>query len=167
MKTTELTFIRRTTVAFIVCLALSGITAFPLISETEWLMRHSASFPSLLQNWIWEVYQAVHQTPRIVLYGTDWLAFAHLIIALFFIGVYRNPVRNKFIVLTGMIACVGVFPLAFICGPLRGIPFFHQLIDCCFGAIGLIPLGLVYRRIQKIEQRNLYSSFTSEYDSAH
>lgn len=154
----QLQFIRRMTVAFIVCLALSGITAFPLISETEWLMRHASSFPPLFQNWIREVYQAVHKTPGIVLYGTDWLAFAHLIIALFFIGVYRNPVRNKFIVLTGMIACVAVFPLAFICGALRGIPFFHQLIDCGFGVIGLLPLGLVYSRILKLEKQHPYSS---------
>lgn len=148
------------TLAFIVCLTLSGITAFPLIYETEWLMRHAGLFPRLLQQWITEVYQAVHQTSGIVLYGTDWLAFAHLVIALFFIGVYRDPVRNKFTVLVGMIACVGVFPLAFSCGPLRGIPFFHQLIDCGFGIIGLVPLGLIYRRIQKLESQYRYSSLT-------
>lgn len=157
---TQIKFIRRMTVAFIVCLALSGITAFPLISETEWMIRHVSSFPTLFQNWIVEVYQAVHQTPGIVLYGTDWLAFAHLIIALFFIGVYRDPVRNKFTVLIGIIACVAVFPLAFICGPLRGIPFFHQLIDCGFGIIGLLPLGLVYSRIQRLEKQHRYSSLT-------
>jgi hypothetical protein len=47
---------------------------------------------------------------------------------------------------------MAVFPLAFICGPIRDIPFYHQLIDCSFGAIGLIPLVYVRNKIKRIEE---------------
>jgi hypothetical protein len=49
-----------------------------------------------------------------------------------------------------MVACAAVFFLAFICGPIRGIPFFHQLIDCSFGFFGFFPLYYVYRKINSI-----------------
>lgn len=146
--------IRRLIIFFIISLALSGITAFPLQTEMEFLQQHCSSFPAFMCNWITEVNASVSKTDSIVLYGTDWLAFAHIIIALFFIGVYINPVKNKYIVQVGMTACMAVFPLAFICGPIRGIPFFHQIIDCCFGIIGFIPLKIIYNKIQLLEQSN-------------
>jgi hypothetical protein len=82
----------------------------------------------------------------------DWLAFSHLVIAVAFIGLYREPVRNKWIVYFGMIACVGVIPLALICGAVRGIPFYWQLIDCSFGIFGFIPLYLLHVLVKKLEQ---------------
>ena len=84
-------------------------------------------------------------------YGYDWLAFAHLVIAVAFIGVLQDPVRNKWVVQFGRIACIMVFPLAFTAGMIRGIPVFWRLIDCSFGLIGLIPLTICYRKIQKLE----------------
>jgi hypothetical protein len=72
-------------------------------------------------------------------YGTDWLAFAHLVIAVAFIGPYFDPIRNKWVITFGLIACVGVIPLALIAGPIRGIPFGWRLIDCSFGVCGAIP----------------------------
>lgn len=147
--------IRILVILFIISLALSGITAFPLSSEMNFLETQKELFPSLFGNWISEVNKAIKQTDSVVLYGTDWLAFAHLIIASFFIGVYKDPVKNKFIVQIGIIACFAVFPLAFICGPIRGIPLFHQIIDCCFGIIGLIPLTIIYKKIKQLEQNKL------------
>jgi hypothetical protein len=157
---TEIRNIRRVVVVFIILLALSGITAFPLVSEVDFMIAHIHSFPTYFHQWIYKVYDAVHATPSIVLYGTDWLAFAHIIIALFFVGVYQNPVRNKFIVQVGIVACIGVFPLAFICGPIRGIPFYHQIIDCCFGLLGLIPLFYIKNKIKQLE--NSSSTDTSK-----
>jgi len=49
-----------------------------------------------------------------------------------------------------MIACALIVPLALICGPLRGIPFVWQLIDCSFGVFGIIPLWLARRDIRRI-----------------
>jgi hypothetical protein len=40
----------------------------------------------------------------------------------------------------GLVACAGVIPLALICGPIRGIPFYWRLIDCSFGVFGALPL---------------------------
>ncbi len=151
MKTTQITKIRRVVVVFIILLVLSGITAFPLTSELDWMITHLNSFPKFFHHWIINVSDSIHKTPVIVLYGTDWLAFAHIIIAVFFVGVYIDPVKNKFIITVGIIACIAVFPIAFICGPIRGIPFYHQLIDCSFGAIGLIPLIYVRNKIKRIE----------------
>lgn len=99
------------------------------------------------QQWLSTVYEAVKATnaayPHLS-YGTDWLAFAHLLLAVLFIGPAKDPVRNIWVIQFGIIACIAIFPLAFIAGSIRHIPFFWQLIDCCFGAIGIIPLLLAY-----------------------
>jgi uncharacterized membrane protein required for colicin V production len=42
--------------------------------------------------------------------------------------------------------------LAFIAGHIREIPFYRQLIDCSFGIIGLVPLTICYRKIEKLEK---------------
>lgn len=86
-----------------------------------------------------------------LLYGTDWLAFAHLVIAVFFYGVHRDPVRNIWIVEAGMVACAGIIPLALICAPIRGIPFWWSVIDMSFGVFGVIPLLILRRMIKRLE----------------
>jgi len=88
-----------------------------------------------------------------VAYGTDWLAFAHLVIALLFVGPFRDPVRNVWVIQFGMIACVAVIPLALVCGPLRGIPFYWQLLDCSFGVFGFIPLWFVHKYTKEVADR--------------
>lgn len=139
---------------FIVSIALSGITAFPIETELNFLNNHRSSFPNILSDWIQETYLGVKQTNAsypFLAYGTDWLAFAHLIIALLFVGPLMNPVKNKWVIDWGILCCVLVFPLALIAGPVRGIPFFHRLIDCSFGVIGIIPLLIVRKKIIHLE----------------
>jgi hypothetical protein len=75
-----------------------------------------------------------------VAYGTDWLAFAHLVIAMFFIGPYVHPLRNKWVIQLGLVLCAGVIPLALIAGEVRGIPPGWRMIDCSFGVGGALPL---------------------------
>ena len=147
----NLTKIRVAIVVFVSLLILSGVTAFPLRTEMDFLIAHKNSFPDSLANWIQKVYDSVKQTPDVILYGTDWLAFAHIIIALFFVPVYIDPVRYKANLVVTMTACGAVFLLAFICGPIRNIPFFHQLIDCSFGLLGFIPLWFVYKKMGQLE----------------
>jgi hypothetical protein len=105
--------------------------------------------------WIRNVYGSLQDTnsryPWLA-YGYDWLAFAHLVIALVFIGPLRDPVRNIWIIEFGMMACVAVWPLAAIAGAVRGIPVYWRLIDCSFGVIGLVPLGICYRKTRMLEQ---------------
>jgi hypothetical protein len=151
----NITKIRIVLGTFVVLLILSGVTAFPVRTEINFLVRHIASFPLFLQAWILQLEGVISATPDIILYGTDWLAFAHIIISMFFVPVFFDPVKHKSNVIIGMIACLAVFPLAFICGPVRGIPFFHQLIDCAFGVGGIALLYYVYKKITVLEKRHL------------
>jgi hypothetical protein len=141
-------------ILFIVGLVLSGITAFPIETQLELAYSHISSFPVFLQDWITSVYLAVKQTNTqfpYLAYGTDWLAFAHIVIAVAFIGPLRDPVKNIWVIQFGMIACIMVFPLALIAGPIRGIPFYWQVIDCSFGVFGFALLYVCYRDILKLE----------------
>jgi len=154
---------RLVTAFFIVALVVSGLTAFPLVTEIGELARLlgiDAALPpdryTGLRFWIATVSRGLTHAAAeypFMFYGTDWLAFAHLVIAVAFIGLYRDPVRNKWLVTFGIIACLGVLPLALICGPLRGIPFYWQLIDCSFGVLGLVPLIWLKVLIKKMERR--------------
>jgi len=127
----------------IVGLFLSGVTAFPLESELALIKDQLPN--GLLHNWILIIYNTLHEvnlSHPYLSYGTDWLAFAHVMLAVLFIGPLRDPVKNIWVIHFGMIACVAILPLAFIAGPIRQIPFFWRLIDCSFGVFGIIPLLL-------------------------
>jgi hypothetical protein len=148
---------------FIAGLILSGVTAFPLQTELGWLVSllHTGWLQPMAENtqllpWIERVNQALcntNATYPFLAYGTDWLAFAHLVIAVAFIGPCIDPVRNKWIITFGLIACAGVIPLALIAGPIRGIPLPWRLIDCSFGVLGAMPLSVCRRSILVLEQK--------------
>ena len=143
---------------FIISLVLSGATAFPIEIELEILHENTSGFPISFQNWINQVYLAVKCTNDnypYLSYGTDWLAFAHLVIAVAFIGPLRDPLKNIWVIQFGMISCIMVFPLAFIAGAMRGIPFYWQLIDCSFGVFGFALLYRCYSLIIKLEKVQL------------
>jgi hypothetical protein len=144
---------------FVICLLVSGITAFPLYWETGFLVRWFGQGTSVgglfpeLAGWLTRIhagvsYNAAHYP--FMAYGTDWLAFSHIVIAVFFIGAAIDPVRNIWIVKAGMIACILVPVLAFVCGPVRGIPLYWRLIDSGFGVFGFIPLSLIHRWTKKL-----------------
>jgi hypothetical protein len=148
--------IRYCLVLFIIGLVLSGITASPLIWEVtflEQLLGTSSQMSNVwpgLSNWITEVYQGVSETDArypFMLYGTDWLAFAHVVIAIAFWGPLRDPVKNVWVIEFGMIACILVIPTVLIFGPIRGIPIFWRALDCSFGVIGLLPLWQARRYV--------------------
>jgi len=128
----ELRAIRVWLAVFMVGLVLSGVTAFPLGHEVRWLdelvhtnaLRPVAEATHLLA-WIERVDGALAETGArypFLAYGTDWLAFAHLAIAVAFVGPWRDPVRNRWVITFGVIACAGAVPLALIAGAVRGIP---------------------------------------------
>jgi hypothetical protein len=75
-----------------------------------------------------------------LLYGTDWLAFGHFVIAIAFIGALRDPVRNRWLFDFGLIACLLVIPHALAFGAMGGIPVWWRFIDCSFGVVGFVPL---------------------------
>ncbi len=153
--------IRLALALFIAGLVVSGVTAFPLLHELNWLVTifhveqaaASGRAFSGIAAWILKVREGLSVTYAhypFIAYGTDWLAFGHLIIALFFIGPMRDPVRNVFILQTGLWACGLVLPLALICGPIRGIPIYWRLIDCSFGILGFPLLWYCLRSCRRL-----------------
>ena len=84
-------------------------------------------------------------------YATDWLAFAHFVIALAFTAPLKNPARHIWTINWGMLACVAVFPTAFIAGYFRGIPFYWQLFSCSFGLFALMPLWFTRKFAKRLK----------------
>ena len=155
--------IRAWLIFFIVGLVLSGLTALPLQTELVWLERGTRWLaeraPAMegLHAWIARVREGLIETNArhpFLAYGTDWLAFSHLVIAVAFIGPLRDPVRNIWVIEFGMIACLMVIPFALIMGPIRGIPPYWRLIDCSFGVVGIVPLFICWKAIKKLEGLN-------------
>lgn len=149
--------IRILLIIFITGLVISGLTAFPIECELAaahvWFPSNDTEFP----RWINNVYTGVRETNShypFIAYGTDWLAFAHLILAILFIGPLRDPVKNIWVMQFGLIACIGIFPLALVAGHMRGIPFFWQCIDCSFGFFGGIVMALCLRKTTQLA--NIY-----------
>lgn len=154
--------IRWLLVLFMVCLVLSGLTALPL----EWEANVVAAVLAIPQDaspdahtgllhWVATVregFQETYAAYPFMAYGTDWLAFAHLVIAIAFIGPLIDPVRNTWVLTFGMIACAMVIPMALVFGPLRGIPLYWRLIDCSFGVLGFIPLWFCRRYARELAQ---------------
>lgn len=146
---------------FIAGLVVSGVTAFPLEHEVRWLAAflHASAIQPIagttrLLPWIDRVSLALKATSAnypFLSYGTDWLAFAHLVIAIAFIGPYVDPVRNKWLITFGLIACGGVIPLALTAGYARGIPIGWRLMDCSFGIFGAVPLLICRHFIRLLE----------------
>lgn len=140
---------------FIVGLVISGVTAIPLRWEVDMLARMSGTLDSdrqeelsVVASWLMEVQRGLTETEAkfpFLYYGTDWLAFGHFVIAIAFVGVLRDPERNRWLFDFGLIACVLVIPYAFIFGAVRGIPVWWRLIDCSFGVLGFVPLWFCRR----------------------
>jgi hypothetical protein len=149
----EIRSLRCWLVFFMICLFLSGLTAMPVEQELAFLTRFFSA-DTALGFWLHKVYAALEKTNReapFLAYGYDWLAFAHFILALLFIGPFRDPVRNKWVIEFGMIACWMIVPFALIAGHYRGIPLGWRFIDCLFGMAGLVPLTICYKKINRLE----------------
>jgi hypothetical protein len=146
---------------FIFGLVVSGLSALPIQTELEAFSRFlGISDPSMfaslhgLRHWIAFVSFGVQQTYALFPffgYVSDWLGFGHFVIALFFVLPLIDPRRYRAVLNVGLIACVGVFFVALVCGPIRGIPWYWRLIDCSFGLIGAIPLLYCLRLSNRID----------------
>jgi hypothetical protein len=137
---------------FIFGLVISGATALPLQSEIKFLSGwfHDSPF---LGPWLQRIHEGLDETSAhypFMAYGTDWLAFAHFVIALVFIGPLRDPVRNIWVIEFGMLACILVVPFALVVGGIREIPIGWRLIDCSFGVFGILPLWYCHREIRRL-----------------
>lgn len=167
---------------FIVGLVISGVTAIPLqwelnlaarllggeeagansgltvefdLAKLKVVTKDHTTAGGGLTGWVVRVRDALNDTYAkypFIAYGTDWLAFGHLMIALVFVGALRDPVRNAWLFDYAMIACVLVVPFALIFGGVRGIPIYWRLIDCAFGVFGIIPVWLCRGWVKELQQ---------------
>lgn len=155
--------IRILLIFFMCALALSGLTAIPLQWELRLLMpfiekgsQLGIIFPSLSE-WMKRINYGVQngfgQYPFLA-YGTDWLAFGHVAIAIAFIGPLRDPIKNIWVVEFGIIACILVIPWTLIFGAIRAVPFFWQLVDMSFGIFGVIPLWIARADTLRLREMN-------------
>jgi len=149
----ELKIIRKWLRFFIFSLFISGLTAISVEQELTYIISHFP-FDGTIKGFLEEVLVGIKHTSRdypFLFYGYDWLAFAHFVLAILFIGPLRDPVKNKWVIEFGIIACVLIIPFAFIAGHYRGMPFWWRLIDCSFGIIGMIPLFICLKNIKRLE----------------
>lgn len=144
--------IRRLLLFFMAALFVSGMTAIPVDAQlsilVKWLQQGSAT-----QQWIQKVllaYRKVATEHPFLFYGYDWLAFAHFVLTILFIGPYRDPVKNTWVIQFGLIAYVLVIPFAFIAGYFRGIPLGWRLLDCSFGIVGFALLWIIYTKTKTL-----------------
>jgi hypothetical protein len=142
---------------FIAGLVVSGATAIPLESELKLLVQIAGADGNVEHSgfaaWLLKVRDALVATNAkypFIAYGTDWLAFAHFVIAIVFIGPWRDPVKNVWVIEFGMIACALVVPFALVMGSVREIRFGWRLIDCSFGVFGIIPLWFCRQQIKSL-----------------
>ncbi|HEU4858187.1 MAG TPA: hypothetical protein VFT15_00055 [Chitinophagaceae bacterium] len=149
----EKEIIRNWLKVFILSLFISGLTAIPVEKELTYVINHFP-FDGTIKGWLEEVLIGVQHTGRdypFLFYGYDWLAFAHFVLAILFVGPFRNPLKNKWVIEFGIIACILIIPFALIAGHFRGMPFWWRIIDCSFGIIGLAPLIICLKNIKKLE----------------
>ena len=152
--------IRKQLALFMMALFLSGLTAIPVAAELRLLIKllPEGSHIGVLLRHVLAAYVDVAIQYNFLLYGYDWIAFAHFVLAILFIGPYRDPARNIWVVEFGLIACVMVIPFAFVAGTLRGLPFWWLLIDCSFGVFGFALLWRIRTNIRKLSSLVNYSS---------
>jgi hypothetical protein len=149
----QLKNIKIRTALFMIGLFLSGLTCFPLELEMSIASTFFAAWAITPPPFVQQVMTGIAETMAnhtFLFYGTDWLGFAHVLYAILFYGVYKDPVKNIWVTQFGLVACVAIFPLAFIMGPIRGIPLWWQLVDSSFGIIGLIVMVPVYQMTKKL-----------------
>jgi len=119
-------------------LLISGITVWPAIPELK--------FGLIVLEKIGLAHSELAH-----LYGYDWLAFAHIVLAILFWGAARDPLRNKWIVECGLIMCALIPLLALICIPYREIPWWWFFMDFAFAPAAALPLWTALTDIRTIE----------------
>lgn len=146
--------IKKWIIFFMAVLIISGLTAIPVKPEINFLYKMTEDI-RFVQPWIEKLHEGINETSdkyQFLFYGYDWLAFAHFVLAILFVGPLRDPVKNKWVIEFGMMACLFIIPFALIMGHFREIPFWWRLVDCSFGVLGLIPLVICLKKINRLEE---------------
>ncbi|MCI5144858.1 MAG: hypothetical protein D3923_04860 [Candidatus Electrothrix sp. AR3] len=140
-------------------LFVSAITIWPAIPELKMAVRvvwGDAAPTGVLHSFILQAIgglEAMEADYPFMLYAHDWLAFAHIVLAILFAGAIRDPMRNVWIVQCGLIMCALVPVLAGICVPIRGIPMIWFWIDFSFASGAALPFWIAFRDIRRAEAK--------------
>jgi hypothetical protein len=138
-------------------LLVSGITVWPAIPELKMFVHivwGEGESTGVLHSFILQAIEGLESVETnypFMLYAHDWLAFAHIVLAILFAGAIRDPVRNVWIVQCGFIMCALVPVLAGICIPIRGLPLVWFWIDFAFAPAAALPLWIALRDIRRAE----------------
>ena len=140
-------------------LFVAGVTVWPAVWElktaVKWIWGDQAATGEL-HRFILRAIAGLEETKQrfpFLLYAHDWLAFAHIMLAIMFAGAIRDPVRNKWIVQCGLIMCALVPVLGGTCIPIRQLPGFWFWIDFSFAPGAALPLWIAYRDIKHVERQ--------------
>jgi len=146
--------IKTAIIIIIIGLLLNGISAVPLQKELNVLLSNPDVLPGFLYNWWLYVHDGVSSTTTnypFMRYGFDWLAFAHLLIAIAFIGPLKDPVKNEWVITWGMIISALSVLMALFGERLRGVPFWWSCIDAAIAILSFIIFWLCYKWIQQLK----------------
>jgi hypothetical protein len=140
-------------------LLVSAVTIWPAIPELKMAVRIAwgdAEPTGVLHSFVVrtiEGLEAMEADYPFILYAHDWLAFAHIVLAILFAGAIKDPIRNVWIVQCGLIMCALIPVLAGICVPIRGIPWVWFWIDFAFAPGAALPLWIALRDIKRTEAK--------------
>ena len=149
-------------------LFVSGVTIWPAVWELKTgvrLLWGDASPTGPIHAFLVRAIEALETTQStqpFLMYGYDWLAFAHIVLAILFAGAIRDPVRNVWVVQCGLIMCALVPILAVVCVPLRGMPHQWFWVDFAFAPGAALPLWIALRDIRRAERRAMEATSASQ-----
>ncbi|MBI5360025.1 MAG: hypothetical protein HZA48_05525 [Planctomycetes bacterium] len=154
--------IRVILIIFIVLFFLSGMTVFPVEWEVKTVINTvwgdappGVGFLSPMHKKLIEIrdsFPVIRDKYEFGIYGLDWLGFAFITMSILFIGVLRDPVKNKWVIQFALLCCPLSIIFAAVFAPMRGMPWQWVLIDSSFGVFGAMPLIIILRDIKKIEK---------------
>ena len=131
-------------------LLVSGITVWPAVPELRFAVQMvwgNAQPTGTLHGFLWRAIEGLETVQAhypFMLYAHDWLVFAHVALAILFLGAIRDPVRNVWIVECGLIMCALIPVLAVVCIPAPGVPrIIHQCGEA--GILGVTVLSAGFR----------------------
>ena len=138
----------------IIGLLFNGISAVPLRTELSILLSKPNALPKFLADWWTYVNQGVNETSdnyNFMRYGFDWLAFAHMLIAIAFFGPLKDPIKNEWVIKWGMIASGLSVLMALGWERLRAIPMWWSFIDAGIALVAFLILWLCSRWVQELK----------------
>jgi len=100
--------------------------------------------------WVNHLHQGITTTYAeypFIAYCMDWLVLAQAGFIILFIGAIIDPLRNIWIIRSGMVICLLHVVTAVASGGLHGVPVFWQILDASFGVVGLVVLYAAYRYV--------------------